>query len=218
MIDRSPALTPADVASQRHPPDGVITVVSGLPRSGTSLLMQMLHAGGMPVLIDDLRPPDQANPLGYFELEAVKQTRQNPAWTTHAAGRAVKVIYRLLRDLPPSLNYRVLFMRRDLDEVVASQQAMLGRPPMAPLERQRLVGVFHRELTEVDYWLNSARHIQLLNIRHAELITQPQAPISRICNFIGRPLDQAAMAAAVRPTLHRQRPERLPPSGSFPDQ
>ena len=218
MIDRSPGLTPADVASQRHPPDGAITVVSGLPRSGTSLLMQMLHAGGMPVLIDGLRPPDESNPLGYFELQAVKQTRQNPTWTTQAVGRAVKVIYRLLRDLPPLLNYRVLFMRRDLDEVIASQHVMLGRPPMAPLERQRLVGVFHRELMEVDYWLNSAQHIELLNIRHAELITRPLEPISQICDFIGRPLDQAAMAAAVRPALYRQRPERLPPSGIFPDQ
>src|SRR5688572_8703668 len=104
-----------------------ITVVSGLPRSGTSLMMQMLQAGGMPVLTDGERSADESNPRGYLELEAVKRTRSDAGWIAEAVGKAVKVIHLQLRDLPSSHQYRVIFMRRDLNEVVASQQSMLDR-------------------------------------------------------------------------------------------
>ena len=104
-----------------------VTVVSGLPRSGTSLMMQMLAAGGVELLIDQIRRADADNPRGYFELEAVKRTRQDASWLDDAAGKAVKVIHLLLRDLPDDREYRVVMMSRDLDEVLASQQAMLAR-------------------------------------------------------------------------------------------
>jgi hypothetical protein len=104
-----------------------VTIVSGLPRSGTSLLMQMLRAGGMPVLADDARPPDTDNPAGYLEYAPVLRTATDANWVAAAPGHAVKVIYALLRHLPRGFAYRVLWMRRDLDEVIASQQAMLAR-------------------------------------------------------------------------------------------
>ena len=100
--------------------DDVITIVSGLPRSGTSLMMQMLEAGGMPVLTDGIRDADEDNPRGYYELEAVKRTKDDPAWLHGAPGKVVKMIYLLLYDLPTTYNYRIIFMRRPLSEVVAS--------------------------------------------------------------------------------------------------
>src|SRR5687767_1046860 len=104
-----------------------ITVVSGLPRSGTSMMMRMLEAGGIPVLIDNVRQPDEDNPAGYYEFEQVKQVRDNTQWLPSARGKTVKMVYRLLYDLPSQFDYRVIFMRRNLDEVLASQQKMLER-------------------------------------------------------------------------------------------
>lgn len=205
MIDSLAHNLLADAAVVRHPLQATITVVSGLPRSGTSLMMQILHAGGMRVLTDALRPPDESNPLGYFELQAVKQTRNDSTWTNLADGCAVKVIYRLLRDLPPIHKYQVLFMRRDLDEVVLSQYVMLNRSTTSALDRQRLVGIFRRELLEVDDWLKSATHMRVLNISHDALIARPQSIIPDLCMFLGKPLDQAAMIAAIKPSLYRNR-------------
>src|SRR5256885_1317813 len=94
-----------------------VTVVSGLPRSGTSMMMRMIAAGGIAPLSDHSREADEDNPLGYLELEAVKATRRDPSWLSRAPGRVVKVIHLLLKDLPPGYAYRVILMRRDLDEV-----------------------------------------------------------------------------------------------------
>src|SRR5450432_3057856 len=109
-----------------------ITVVSGLPRSGTSLMMQMLAAGGMPLLTDQIRAPDQDNPRGYFEFERVKQIKRDQAWLGSAVGKAVKIIHLLLYDLPPNRNYRVIFMRRNIEEVLISQRKMLQRTARQP--------------------------------------------------------------------------------------
>jgi len=103
-----------------------VIVVSGLPRSGTSMMMQMLDAGGVEVLTDNLRLPDEDNPKGYYEYEAVKATAEDPSWLDDAGGRAVKMVYRLLYDLPADRRYRVVFMKRDLEEVIKSQEVMLG--------------------------------------------------------------------------------------------
>lgn len=104
-----------------------VTIASGLPRSGTSLVMQMLRAGGMTLLTDRVRPPDEDNPRGYYEFEPVKQTASDPAWLKAAQGKAVKMVFRLLVDLPPDYAYRVVLMTRKLEEVLASQRVMLAR-------------------------------------------------------------------------------------------
>ena len=104
-----------------------IIIVSGLPRSGTSMMMRMLEAGGIPPLIDNLRRPNEDNPGGYYEFEPVKRTKQDPSWLTTAGGKVVKMVYRLLYDLPTGYEYRVIMMRRTLEEVLASQEAMLKR-------------------------------------------------------------------------------------------
>ena len=182
-----------------------ITIVSGLPRSGTSLMMQMLHAGGMPVLTDHIRAPDISNPRGYFELEAVKQTRLNAAWLLEAPGRAVKMIYRLLYDLPDEYEYRVLFMRRDLRQVVASQQAMLGKAGAPDSDNQRLMMIFQKELDAVDGWLNGRKNFAVLNVPHEQIINHTQRQAEQINAFLNHSLDIAAMCAVVEPALHRRR-------------
>ena len=108
-------------------PGSFVTLVSGLPRSGTSMMMQMLHAGGIPAVTDNIRLADKDNERGYYELEAVKRTKDDASWLRDAPGKAVKVIYLLLYDLPTDYTYRVIFMNRNLDEVLASQRAMLER-------------------------------------------------------------------------------------------
>lgn len=157
------------------------------------------------MLTDGIRQPDRSNPRGYFELEAVKQTRMAADWTQAAVGKAVKVIYRLLPDLPPAYHYRIIFMRRNLEEVVASQQAMLGRPPLAPAAARRLASIYERDLAEIDFFLKSRSEMQLLNVSHADTVCRPLAVAEQIAGFLHRPLDLPAMAAVVQPTLHRQR-------------
>ena len=137
-------------------PGNFVTIVSGLPRSGTSLLMQMLAAGGMQVITDGQRAADQHNPRGYFELEAVKHTRTDHSWLTRAEGKAVKVVHLLLPHLPSDREYRVIFMQRDLSEIIASQRAMLqqqGRPA-AKLPDSKLAEIFGNQLSQVRQWLS----------------------------------------------------------------
>ncbi len=183
----------------------LITIVSGLPRSGTSLMMQMLHAGGMPVLTDRIRSPDAANPRGYFELEAVKQTRYQSAWLADAPRHAVKVIYRLLYDLPADREYHVLFMQRDLAQVIDSQQVMLGKALTGNMERQRLMTIFQKELNALDSWLKGRSYLHLQPVPHSQLIHDPIPVIETIKSFLKYPLDTQAMCRVIDPRLHRQK-------------
>ena len=133
-----------------------IVVVSGLPRSGTSLAMQMLHAGGLECVTDGLRTSDTDNPRGYFEFERVKALKQDKGWLDDAAGKAVKIIHLLLTELPDDRPYRVVFMRRDLREVVKSQSTMLARSGRAGggLPPERLMAVYQQQLKAVEQWLD----------------------------------------------------------------
>ncbi len=151
------------------------------------------------------RQADHSSPRGYFELEAVKQTRMDPGWTQAAVGMAVKVIYRLLPDLPTGYHYRIIFMRRSLDEVVASQQVMLGRPKLAAADHRRMVDIFHRELALIDLWLTSRPNMLVHNVQHSGALMHPAAVAQGICEFLQRPMNIPAMVEAVQPILHRQR-------------
>ena len=190
--------------------DEFVTVVTGLPRSGTSMMMQMLQAAGLDPLADELRQPDADNPLGYFELKAATQLRDDPSWVAGAGGRAVKVVAQLLTHLPQGFRYRALFMQRDIDEILASQRAMLERHGKqgSTLADTRMKRVFERQLAEARQLLN--RHnIPTLLVPYTGAIEKPGEAAVRVAEFLGPDVDAHAMAAAIAPALHRQRRDRM---------
>ena len=152
----------------------VITIVSGLPRSGTSMMMSMLEAGGIEALTDRIRQADEDNPGGYFEFEGVKNLSENTAWLAQARCRSVKVVSRLLYDLPAGYHYKVIFMSRDIDEVLASQRQMLLRRGQNEegVEDEKLRGMFIRHLQDVGNWLGRQQHFETLYIRYDEVLAQ----------------------------------------------
>jgi hypothetical protein len=192
--------------SVRTSSDRDVCVVSGLPRSGTSMMMRMLEAGGVPILSDGERRADDDNPRGYFELEAVKTTARDASWLDAAAGRAVKVISALLADLPEGPSYRVVFMRRNLDEVLASQSRMLerrGKRAGEPDEQTKELLVDH--LAQVEEVLRARQDMEVLFVSYRRTVEEPRATAERLRSFLARELDVEAMCAAVEPSLYRQR-------------
>lgn len=189
-----------------------VTVVSGVPRSGTSLVMQMLAAGGLAPFCDEARPADRHNPRGYFEAEVVKRLRRDAGWLPAARGTAVKVVHALVEALPAEFDYRLILVRRDLREVVASQQAMLpaGAREAGVLAPERLVEIFAAQLEALERQVIARPEFRLLRVEHRELLRSPAEQAARLDVFVGGGLDVAAMAAAVDPALYRQR--RVAPS------
>lgn len=184
-----------------------VTIVSGLPRSGTSMVMQMVHAGGIPACTDGVRGADPDNPRGYFELERVKALRADRSWLPEARGKVIKVIHMLLPELPTDLDYRVLFVERDLGEVIASQQKMLARlgRPGAALAPERLVAAFQSQLRQVREWLAQQPRFQVRSLQYAAVVQDPRAAASSINQWLGGGLDEGAMAASVDASLYRNR-------------
>jgi hypothetical protein len=189
-----------------------IIVVSGLPRSGTSMAMRMLHAGGLPLLTDGARASDANNPAGYFEFEPVKQLDKNGdlAWLRTARGKGVKVISWLLTWLPETYDYQVIFMHRALDEVIASQHAMLrDRGDAQAIEDAvAMAAVYTRHLQQVERFLEQRRCFTTIAVNYGDAIDDPSRVAQRLAAFLRRPLDVARMAAAVDSGLYRNRSER----------
>ncbi len=185
-----------------------IIVVSGLPRSGTSLMMKMLIAGGVPLLADGLREPDDDNPEGYFELERVKALATGDhAWLPEARGRAVKIISSLLKFLPGTYSYRVILMQRRMSEVLASQHRMLIRrgEPIDTLSDEKLAAISARHLQQVQSWLAAQPNMAVLPMDYNALVADPLRYAALVDTFLGRRLDVAAMRTAVIPQLYRNR-------------
>jgi hypothetical protein len=183
-----------------------ITVVSGLPRSGTSMMMRMLDKGGVPVLTDGLRRADDDNPLGYYEFEPVKRLDRDVSWLPSAYNKAVKIIYVFLYTLPKDHRYKVLFMRRNLDEVVASQKVMLRRRQEGDrLSDRDLINKFDDDLYKLDLWLRSQENFTIHYLDYNEVVANPAQAARDISLFLGLQLDTEAMAQAVDPSLHRNR-------------
>jgi hypothetical protein len=184
-----------------------VTVVSGLPRSGTSLMMQMLAAGGIPALTDGIRTPDEDNPRGYYEFEAVKQTKADPSWLQNAPGKVVKMVHLLLRDLPPGYDYRVIMMRRRIEEVLKSQKVMLerkGKPANASLSDEKLAQIFLTQMNDIGTWVRQQPNFRMIEVWHHELLADPEGQARIVSDFCGG-LNTAAMSAAVDRSLHRNR-------------
>lgn len=185
----------------------VITVVSGLPRSGTSMMMRMLEAGGVPVLTDEKREADEDNLRGYYEDERVKQLRDDPSWMIEAEGKTVKVISYLLRYLPEGHNYKVIFMERKIPEVLASQRKMMMRrgEPTDEVPDDVMAGIFERHLAEIDEWLAEQPDIETIHVSYNEALDDPEASAERVAAFLGSGLDVEKMMQVVDSKLYRQR-------------
>ena len=184
-----------------------VTVITGAPRSGTSLMMRMLEAGGIPALTDGQRPPDAHNPHGYFEYSPVKRLAEDASWMEAARDQAVKIIYRLLMHLPPRMSYRIVFMERDMEEVFASQRSMLRAQGNAAASQDaaRLIPAFAAELRVVRDWLARQPNMLVLAVPYAEAVRDPLKWAHEVSRFLGAGLNEAAMAAAVDPSLYRHR-------------
>lgn len=205
-----------DVA-ERQPARSFAVIVTGVPRSGTSLVMQMLAAGGLPVLTDTARPADADNPRGYFEYAPVRRLREDASWIGAARGRALKVVHALLTALPTgAVPYRVISVHRDWQEVAASQRAMLARAGAAAdgLSDARAMAVQHAQRDAAERWLEGREGFALLRVDHAEILRDPPGAAATLGGFAGGGLDLAAMAACVDPSLHRQRRAAIGEGGS----
>ena len=185
-----------------------IVIVSGLPRSGTSMMMKMLEAGGIPPLTDKLRTADDDNPKGYYEFERVKQMdKGDTGWIPQAQGKVVKVISALLKHLPPSYNYQVIFLRRHMSEILASQRKMLinrGEDP-DKMDDAQMTMLFENHVRQVESWLALQPNIEVLYVHYSDVMADPLTAINSMGRFLGRDLDVRAMAEVVDPDLYRNR-------------
>lgn len=187
-----------------------ITVVSGLPRSGTSLMMKMLEAGGIPPLTDRVRTADDDNPKGYYEFERVKGLPGDAAWVAQACGKSVKVISQLLLELPAGHEYRVIFMMRKLVEVLASQRKMLvnrGTAKEGGPTDEEMGGILEKHVVSVLAKVEKRPGMTLLPVSYNNLLARPAGIVAKVNAFLGGALDEPAMAATVDPALYRQRAE-----------
>ncbi len=195
---------------RESPPALDFIIVSGLPRSGTSLMMQMLAAGGLPVMSDDKRRADEDNPRGYYEWEPVKKLREHPELLREAGGKAVKVISMLLPFLPRRHRYKIIFMDRPVQEVQASQQKMLARRGQAPRGEGgsgKMTAMLSKHRGQILRHLKNIPSVQVLVVDYPGLVKAPGEWIPRVLEFIGagKDLSAEAMAGAVQPGLHRNR-------------
>jgi hypothetical protein len=182
-----------------------IIIVSGLPRCGTSLMMQMLESGGITVVTDSIRSADTDNPRGYFEYERVKKIKEDASWLPETRGQAFKMVSQLLYDLPGTEKYKVIFMDRDMDEMLLSQEKMLERLNRESAPRDEVRRAFTGHLARLFDWLAKQANIQVLRVNYNELLEHPQRQIERLNAFLGGQLDAERMAQAVDPALYRNR-------------
>jgi hypothetical protein len=201
-------VVPEHPTGTADPEDGAIVVVSGLPRSGTSMAMAMLAAGGLPCLSDGVRKADADNPRGYFEFERAKklESDHDPGWLREARGKAVKVVSPLLKSLPEGNTYRVLFMLRDLDEVLASQKKMMERRgERHEVPDDRMKKIYRDHLAAVDALMKGRPDITATYLEYRNVIANARETAAEIAAFLGLELDIDSMASAVDAGLYRNR-------------
>ena len=182
-----------------------IIIVSGLPRSGTSLMMQMLDKGGLPVVTDNIRTADTDNPRGYYEYEQVKKIKSDASWLPATRGKAFKMISQLLYDLPQTEHYRVIFMERDMDEMLRSQDKMLERLGRkgAPHDQIKISYLLHVE--KLRDWLRQQKNIEVLYLSYNDLVERAQEQAERVRAFLGGKASVEGMVQAVDHSLYRNR-------------
>ena len=188
-------------------PRDYVTIVSGLPRSGTSMMMKMLDAGGLVVVTDNVRTADEDNPKGYYEFERVKKIESDKAWLPEAHGKVVKMISALLRHLPNEYRYKVVFMRRKIEEVLASQRQMLVRrgKPADAVSDAKMAESFAKHVRQVEAWIAAHPNVEVLYVSYNEMVENPAPHAAAIAAFLDGGLDTAKMTSVVEGELYRQR-------------
>jgi hypothetical protein len=182
-----------------------VIIVSGLPRSGTSLMMQLLDAGGIEVVTDNIRTADTDNPRGYYEFERVKKVKHDPSWLSETRGKAVKMVSQLLYDLPAGERYRIIFMERDLGEVLDSQEKMLRRLGQESAPRDAITRAYTLHLDRLHRWLGEQAHMAVLRVGYAAIVAEPEREAGRVKEFLCGRLDVAVAVGAIDPGLYRNR-------------
>lgn len=184
-----------------------VVVVSGLPRSGTSMMMKMLSAGGLSMVTDNQRKADDDNPNGYFEVELSKRLKDGEVdWIEHAQGKAVKVISYLLEFLPEDLTYDILFMDREISEILASQKKMLQRRnEQNPISDEEMGDQFRSHVKAVKYWVARRPNMRVLYVSYNQMMHEPEILCASIVEFLGLPLNVDAMQAVPNQDLYRNR-------------
>ncbi len=184
----------------------IITIVSGLPRSGTSMMMKMLEAGGMEAVVDHIRKPDEDNPAGYYEFEKVKKIKEDTSWLERIKGRAVKMISMLLYDLPSNNYYKIIFMKRNMQEILASQRTMLNRRGVKDKKSDEdMERFFNKHLNDIHKWIKDQPNIDVLYVDYNDTIKDPLKSVQRVNEFLGNTLDAGKMATAIDKLLYRNR-------------
>ncbi|MFT6337202.1 MAG: tetratricopeptide (TPR) repeat protein [Saprospiraceae bacterium] len=187
---------------------GSITIVSGLPRSGTSLMMQMLETSDLEIFTDKERTPDDNNPKGYYEHEVVKLLQTNKRWIPKANKEVVKVIAQLLKHLPMNFRYQVIFMQRNLHEVIQSQQEMLirnGKKIKTDVLPLQLLESYNKTLKEVNDWADKQPNVNIKYVQYADVINNPFMESMKINDFLEGVLKPEKMVSAVDQNLYRMR-------------
>lgn len=186
-----------------------ITLVSGLPRSGTSMMMRMLSAGGMEIATDNIRKANEDNPNGYYELEKIKQLDEDSSWLKKETGHTIKAISALLPSLPGDNFYYVVFMQRNMPEILASQQKMLRRRGMTEdqIPDDVMAEKYEAYLQATYKWLEKQSHFHVLYVHYSDVLADPWKQAERVNNFFGNILDEEKMVQVVDPGLYRSRTE-----------
>jgi hypothetical protein len=186
-----------------------IVVVSGLPRSGTSMLMNMLDAGGMEIMTDSERVADIDNPKGYFEYERVKDLEKetDKSYVREGRGKVLKVISFLIKDLPDDNDYQVIFMRRDLEEVLASQNKMIQRlgTEDSTAAEEAMKEAYRNDIVRTRLLCKNRPNFELIEVHYKTTVEEPSSTANSVNTFVGVHLDETAMRAAVDGSLYRNR-------------
>lgn len=189
----------------------MITLVSGLPRSGTSVMMNMLQKGGLEILCDGIRTPDLDNPYEYFEFEKVKTLKKDSSWLYMAEGRVVKIISQHLKYLPSKYRYKVIFMKRDLREVLLSQKKMMERNNYYVDEKleDRIFTTFKNHLAEIYNWLEKQANFDVFFVNYIDVLKQTTKISLEVSNFLKINLDSQAMVNVVVHSLYHNRIQEI---------
>jgi hypothetical protein len=187
--------------------DSIIVIVSGLPRSGTSMMMRMIEAGGVEVVTDNIRMADVDNPQGYYEFEKVKRIKNDSSWLKGCRNKAFKMVSELLYHLPGNEKYKVVFMRRDMDEMLASQQKMLEnlKKSSSSVSNDEMKIIYGKHLRKLKQWLEEQENIDVLYISFNDVIRNPLENAEKVNDFLGGNLNMKKMSHVVEEALYRQR-------------